>query len=511
MFLLVISITIPAIGIQSQSNQQQSETIIDWWPMFHHDLTHSGYSTSTGPETNNVLWRYDTSDRITASSPAIVDGKVYIGNDGGKIYCLNSDSGEIIWDCEVGNERINSPAVADGKVYISSYDNKMYCLNANNGSKIWNFTTSDYICSDPAIVDGNVYFASHDKYTYCLNADTGEKIWDCLTGGWNSPAVVDGRVYIGTAGLSDGKRDCYVYCLNANNGTVIWRYYVGDLVCSSPAVVDGKVYFGADTAKFYCLNAENGSEIWTYQTREWIDSSPAVAYGKVYFGSIDDYVYCLDVNNGSKIWEYYTCSNVPSSPAIADGKVYIGSGCKIYCFNANNGSKIWDYETEGMISSSPSIADGKVYIGSKDGWVYCFDGKKNQPPNKPILNGPKRGKPGKEYDYTFSIIDPNGDDVSYLIDWGDETDSGWIGPISSGQTVTETHEWGSEGTYNVRVKAKDIFNDESDWSDSLSIAMPKNRAINTPLFKFLQNNLDIFLVLQFLLKLSIFNKMLSPL
>ena len=57
----------------------EETTGIDWWPMFHHDLNHTGYSTSTGPETNNVLWSYETGDSVS-SSPAVVDGKVYLGS-----------------------------------------------------------------------------------------------------------------------------------------------------------------------------------------------------------------------------------------------------------------------------------------------------------------------------------------------------------------------------------------------------------------------------------------------
>jgi hypothetical protein len=27
------------------------------WPMFHHDLTHSGYTSSAGPTNNQILWQ----------------------------------------------------------------------------------------------------------------------------------------------------------------------------------------------------------------------------------------------------------------------------------------------------------------------------------------------------------------------------------------------------------------------------------------------------------------------
>ena len=50
----------------------------DYWPMFHHDLQHSGYSTSAAPKTNNTIWSYSTNGNVY-SSPAVANGKVYVG------------------------------------------------------------------------------------------------------------------------------------------------------------------------------------------------------------------------------------------------------------------------------------------------------------------------------------------------------------------------------------------------------------------------------------------------
>jgi len=32
-----------------------ADGVVDWWPMFRHDLNHMGYSTSTAPNTNNTI------------------------------------------------------------------------------------------------------------------------------------------------------------------------------------------------------------------------------------------------------------------------------------------------------------------------------------------------------------------------------------------------------------------------------------------------------------------------
>jgi len=89
------------------------------------------------------------------------------------------------------------------------------------------------------------------------------------------------------------------------------------------------------------------------------------------------------------------------------------------------------------------------------------------PPSTP--SGPTYGIIEVLYTYTTNTTDPNGDQIYYLIDWGDGTDTGWIGPYDSGDTVNSTHKWISPGNYEILVKAKDIYDHESAWSDPLIV------------------------------------------
>jgi hypothetical protein len=145
-----------------------SETqTIDWWPMFHHDLTHTGYSDSKAPKTNQTLWTYTTGN-TTYSSPAVSDGKVYVGSYDRKVYCLNALTGAHIWNYTTGNSVYASPAVSDGKVYVGSYDNKVYCLDASTGSLIWSYLTGGLVRSSPAVADDKVYVGSFDNGVYAF-------------------------------------------------------------------------------------------------------------------------------------------------------------------------------------------------------------------------------------------------------------------------------------------------------------------------------------------------------
>ncbi len=337
----------------------------DDWSMFRHDLSHSGYSASVAPDTNQTQWIFLTGSDVY-SSPAVTDGKVFIGSSDGKVYCLNAATGALIWNSTISNGVTPSPAVVDGRVYVGTWgDDRVYCLDAADGGFIWSYKTGSGVVSSPAVVDGRVYIGSYDGKVYCLNAVTGAFMWSYSTGGqvYSSPAVVDGKVYVGS-------RSGILFCLNAVAGTLNWTYTTGGDVDSSPAVVDDKVYVGSDDTKVYCINASDGMHIWNYTTGDNVESSPAVADGKVFACSMDGKTYCLDAENGTSIWNY-TIGNVYSSPAVADGKVFVGSSTQFYCLNVADGALIWRYAT-GNVQSSPAVVDGVVYVASVARKVYAF-------------------------------------------------------------------------------------------------------------------------------------------
>jgi parallel beta-helix repeat protein len=95
----------------------------------------------------------------------------------------------------------------------------------------------------------------------------------------------------------------------------------------------------------------------------------------------------------------------------------------------------------------------------------------NVPPNAPDINGTENGKIKTQYNYTFNSIDPNGDYMYYFIDWGDKTNSSWIGPYQTGKIIIKSHNWSKKGIYMIKAKAKDIYGNESDWG-TLSVTMP---------------------------------------
>ena len=99
-------------------------------------------------------------------------------------------------------------------------------------------------------------------------------------------------------------------------------------------------------------------------------------------------------------------------------------------------------------------------------------------PTKPV--GKTLGIWHVEYSYTSSTTEPDNEQIYYLFNWGDGSTSGWLGPYTSGQTVTGSHIWDELGTFDVKVKARDFWGAGSSWSEPLAVTITDNNPPDTP-------------------------------
>jgi hypothetical protein len=105
-----------------------------------------------------------------------------------------------------------------------------------------------------------------------------------------------------------------------------------------------------------------------------------------------------------------------------------------------------------------------------EGSTIVSDGN-NNPPQKPTTPaGLANGGINIEYTYTTSTTDPDQDQVWYQWSFGFYT-TNWFGPYTSGASVQTQYAWAAPGTYEVKVKAKDQNELESDWSSPLIVTI----------------------------------------
>ena len=345
--------------------------------------------------TGSILWMYETgSGEPIFSSPAVEYGMVFFASLR-KIHALpahdpNRDGvispSEVVWEFRTdgttggANDVISgSPAVKDGKLFIGTIDQTFYCFDAvKGGDPIW-MARSGYqglhaYSSSPAIDGGKVFAATGDQEgrgsLSCFDEHSGKVLWSFPLEGitYSTPVVHGDRVYIANSGKwTRSYLASQLYCLDTDgrldgvddgveddsgqNADLVWRFENADFVFSSPALHDGRLYFGSVNGDLFGLDAsEDGARLlWTHSTPtvsggnpRGIIGSPAIASDKVFVGTEDGRLIAAPLDDPNRdgvltpdelVWTYPIGGNGICSPTIAYGRVYIGSHQgAIFCF-----------------------------------------------------------------------------------------------------------------------------------------------------------------------------------
>jgi hypothetical protein len=184
----------------------------------------------------------------------------------------------------------------------------------------------------------------------------------------------------------------------------------------------------------------------------------------------------------------------------------------LYVATSVDGGETWEESSSPINDESGSAVEqdhGADIAGSFVTWtddrnappteIYFDVSKVGSPPGAPDIDGKTSGKTGTSYPYTFTSTDPDGDQVSYYIEWGDGDITDWTALQASGPPgYSESHTWAAEGTYTIKAKAKDEFGLVGSEA-TLTVTMPRNRAVNTPFQWFLQQHPNLFPILKILL------------
>jgi outer membrane protein assembly factor BamB len=118
---------------------------------------------------HKVSWRYEHPERKFPfySSAAVTDSRVIVGGRDKFVHGL-SLAGKGVWTFMTRARVESSPAVADGRVFVGSNDGRFYVLNAVNGAKLWEFNAGAPLSASPAIAKGKIVIGSQDGRLYCF-------------------------------------------------------------------------------------------------------------------------------------------------------------------------------------------------------------------------------------------------------------------------------------------------------------------------------------------------------
>ena len=152
-------------------------------------------------ETGEVVWVAEPPYPINEQlAPTVHGDRVYAqGAEYGAFYALDTASGEIAWQVEVGGYVESAPTVLEGVVYLTVI-NQAYAFNEATGELIWSVNTEEFPARDfPALVIDGIFYLAPSDYVYALDAATGEELWSYESYELSSSPVVADRVLYGAS------------------------------------------------------------------------------------------------------------------------------------------------------------------------------------------------------------------------------------------------------------------------------------------------------------------------
>jgi cobaltochelatase CobN len=133
--------------------------------------------------TQTTAWTFTVDDKVT-TTPAACDGVVYFatGKNEKKLYAVDIATGNEVWSRSLYGS-LSSPAISDGKIYIGDKDQQINCIDASDGSDIWNQALGGACLSSPVVAGGMVYTTANcgAGTVYCFDADDGTLVWSAFS------------------------------------------------------------------------------------------------------------------------------------------------------------------------------------------------------------------------------------------------------------------------------------------------------------------------------------------
>ena len=331
-----------------------------------------------------LAWTFKTGTKRghgVVATPVVKGGKVYIGGQSGRFYCLDLATGKEVWKVQQTGYSFEGNAAFVGDLVIaacgveSSGNGVVYAWNASNGKEVWKFAEVGEIHAGVSIwkgPDGKVraLVGSYDYKLYCVDALTGTKLW-----GYPASNKVNGTVAIFDGKTAFGSCDGNLYILDLLTGKEEKTIAVDSYIANNVAVDHGVLYVTHHGAKVEAFALVDGMRLWRFGEREFeFYAAPAVNSKWVVAGQRGKRVYGLDRAKGDARWVFKTQDDVDSSPLIC-ADTHVIFGCNdgyFYALNLAKGEEVWRYEIGAPVKSSPTVAGDYILIGADDGSVYAF-------------------------------------------------------------------------------------------------------------------------------------------
>jgi len=356
------------------------------------DQVHS-LSLANGEE----AWSFFTGGPVRLA-PTIHNGKVYVGSDDGKVYCLDSAGGNELWRHQVapdsyllpGNSRlisispVRTGVLVDGDTaYFGSgvftFEGAYLCAaNAETGQPLWKKKINDTCQGYMLASTDSLYVARARLNPLVLGREAGEVKYSHEGGGGSFSVLVDDYLFYGPGKTGQ------IEASRSDQGRHLVTFHGNVLVVDGPMA-----YMQSDTEM---QSLDRGQYLRLAEERKSIDEKKEAAKQKLKAlqkkedqteadkAEMDKLV--AEMEQYDKDMAPYTekmeacmrwkvpCS-YPYSLILAGGRLYAGGENEVAAIDPEDGSVLWKAPVSGRALELAS-ANGCLIVSTDQGVIHCF-------------------------------------------------------------------------------------------------------------------------------------------
>lgn len=246
------------------------------------------------------------------ASVTIDNGRAYAVGTMGHFFCLDAESGDVIWSKDLNKEyKIRMPIwgiaaaalIEDGIVVVQIGGEPNACLVAfdkQTGSEVWRALSDDASYSAPIMVEQDqkrVLVCYTGQNVVGLNPRTGEVLWrqsfkpTQMVIGIASPVLYEDMLFMtnffdGSMLLKLGSDTLQIKKLWKRAGPSEQKTDALHSIISTPLIIDDHIYGVDSYGEMRCLDLKTGDRVW-----ESLDLMPRARWATAHF-----------VPNGDKVW-----------------------------------------------------------------------------------------------------------------------------------------------------------------------------------------------------------------
>jgi outer membrane protein assembly factor BamB len=301
-----------------------------------------------------------TVNSYASPTPAIEAGRVYVHYGTYGTACLDTRSGEILWNrrdlnCDHHEGPGASPILFEDLLvfHVDGRDVQyVVALDKMSGKTKWKTTRSiDYapfttnerkaFCTPLVISSGGrlQLISPGAKAVMGYDPRTGEELWRVRYDGWSMvprPVFSGSLVYLVTdyerpelwAIRPDGRGD-------VTESRVAWKITQGMPAQPSFLWIDDLLYLVNDNGILHCVEAATGKVVWKERMKGDYTASPICAEGRMYFFSNDARTTVVQPGRECKVLAVNELDEtLRASPAVSGRAIIVRTKSHVYCIEA---------------------------------------------------------------------------------------------------------------------------------------------------------------------------------